>query len=512
MRILYIDIDTLRPDHLGCYGYPRKTSPAIDAIAREGVLVRHCYTPDAPCLPSRTALYSGRFGIQTGVVGHGGTAAQPKIEGPSRDFRDNFDTHGLAQRLQRLGFHTAMVSPFGQRHSAHWFYAGFHEMHNTGGGGMESAEEVMPVVHKWLETNGKNDQWFLHVNIWDPHTPYRAPASLGEPFQNDPIPQWLDDENLIAKHKALVGPHTALDFGGMYDERTDPKWPRHPGKIENRRDMRRVIDGYDTGILYADMQVANIVAQLKRAGVYDETAIVISSDHGENFGELGLYGEHATADEGTCRIPLLIKWPGAAKGAVLEGFHYNLDLGPTLMDLLGGQKSPLWSGKSFAHAVQTGTGRGREEVILSQCAHVCQRSVRFGKWLYVRTYHDGFHLWPDEMLFDMAQNPHEQDNVAAEFPEVVCEGAWRLARWHGEQMHLMSRTAVNVEDPLWKVMSEGGPHHARFARNGQPCGGQGLMGFEKYLERLEKTGRGEGARVLKEKYQSMILSAQAKGL
>lgn len=81
MRILYIDIDSLRPDHLGYYGYHRATSPNIDRLATEGVRFNQIYTPDAPCLPSRTALYSGRFGIQTGVVGHGGTAAQPKVEG-----------------------------------------------------------------------------------------------------------------------------------------------------------------------------------------------------------------------------------------------------------------------------------------------------------------------------------------------------------------------------------------------------------------------------------------------
>ena len=79
---------------------------------------------------------------------------------------------------------------------------------------------------------------------------------------------------------------------------------------------------------------ARVVAILKQAGVYEETAIIISSDHGENFGELGIYAEHGTADNITCRIPMIIKWPGGAKGTVADGLHYNLDWGPTLMDLL----------------------------------------------------------------------------------------------------------------------------------------------------------------------------------
>ncbi|HZG44236.1 MAG TPA: sulfatase, partial [Longimicrobium sp.] len=218
MRILYLDIDSLRPDHLGCYGYHRDTSPHIDRIAREGVRFNQCYAPDAPCLPSRTAFYTGRFGIQTGVVGHGGTAAEPKVEGKLRGFRDRIEGQGLARQLQNLGFHTAMISPFGQRHAAHWFYAGFHEIHNTGAGGMESAEEVWPVVERWLEGNAARDNWYLHLNFWDPHTPYRVPAEYGDPFAQAPLPAWLDDAEILPRHSRKTGPHSSLDIS-MYDDR-----------------------------------------------------------------------------------------------------------------------------------------------------------------------------------------------------------------------------------------------------------------------------------------------------
>ena len=86
MRILYLDLDALNPSHLSCYGYHRQTSPTIDDVAAEGLLCNNVYTCDAPCLPSRTAFYQGRYGIQTGVVGHGGTAADPKRQGRLRGF------------------------------------------------------------------------------------------------------------------------------------------------------------------------------------------------------------------------------------------------------------------------------------------------------------------------------------------------------------------------------------------------------------------------------------------
>ena len=101
MRILYVDIDTLRPDHLGCYGYSRNTSPNIDAIAREAVRFTDYYCSDAPCLPSRAALMTGRFGIHTGCVGHGGINAEMRPEGRDRGMADFNGRYNLPAVLRR---------------------------------------------------------------------------------------------------------------------------------------------------------------------------------------------------------------------------------------------------------------------------------------------------------------------------------------------------------------------------------------------------------------------------
>ncbi len=489
MRILYIDIDALRPDRLGCYGYHRNTSPHIDRIASDGVRFEQCYASDAPCLPSRTALYSGRFGIQTGVVGHGGTAASPKNEGPRRRFCDSFATESLARQLHEAGFHTAMISPFARRHAAWHFLAGFDEVHDTGQRGLESAEDIDPLLFRWLDQHQREDRWFLHVNFWDAHTPYRVPLDYGDPFAKEPLPAHLDDPELIRAHNQLVGPHGSLEIN-MYDDREFSEYPRQPGKITDLASMRRMVDGYDTAIRYVDDRIGRIVKALKAAGVYDDTAIIISADHGENFGELGIYGEHATADKATCRIPMIIKWPGIEGGTVNRGLQYHLDLAPTLMALLNRPASPIWSGRSFLPALEGDEAFGREEVILSQCAHVCQRSVRWDRWLYMRTYHDGFHLFPDEMLFDIAHDPYERTNLTSDHPECVREGAWRLARWHEAQMRGMSG---DQQDPLRTVLSEGGPYHANALQEPQR--------IARYLNFLAQTGRADGAAALRKKHR-----------
>ncbi|MGJ3242136.1 MAG: sulfatase family protein [Opitutales bacterium] len=481
MRILYIDIDSLRPDHLGCYGYHRTTSPHIDALAEDSVRFNQVYASDAPCLPSRTAFYTGQFGIRSGVVGHGGTAADPRIDGISRGFSDVIQRESLPMVLQRAGFHTAQISPFGQRHAARQFFAGFLEIHNTGGGGSESAEAVTPAVMRWLEANAARDDWYLHVNYWDPHTPYRVPMDEGEPFAEEPLPAWLTQE-VLDRHVAMTGPHKPLEFQ-MYDDHEDPRFPRQPGSFRDLEGLRRCIDGYDTGVLYADKHVGQVIQYLRDRGLYEDTAIILSADHGENLGELGIYGEHGTADGITCRVPMIIKWPGVKGGRTDDGLHYQLDLAPTLAALLDQPPSPSWDGQSFARALTDGEEQGREDLVISQCAHVCQRSVRFGPWLYMRTYHDGYHGFPREMLYHLEEDPHEQHDLAADKPEVCREGAARLLTW---QDTALARSTSDT-DPLWTVIREGGPFHARGR-------------LARYLPHLEKTNRRAAADRLRNRY------------
>lgn len=472
MRILLLDLDSTRPDHLGCYGYPRQTSPNIDRIAAQGVRFDNYYTSDAPCFPSRTALMTGRFGIHNGVVGHGGSAADVRHEGVSRDFRDRLASESFPALFRQAGMRTALVSPFGERHSAWTFYAGFNEIYNTGKGGMESAEEVTPVVLDWIDRNAEQDNWMLYVNYWDPHTPYRAPESFGNPFKDDPLPEWITDEVLDA-HMRKVGPHSASEIN-MYDNATSPNYPRHPGDIRSRDDLRRMVDGYDCGVRFMDENIGQLFAMLEKKGVMEELVIIITADHGENMGELGIYGEHGTADQGTCRIPMIIRWPGMQEGIVDKGLHYHLDLPPTIAELLGRQPMPSWDGASYAKVLRSGEEAGREYLVVSQCAHVCQRSVRFGDWLYIRTYHDGYHLFDKEMLYHLGDDPHEQINLAAERPDLCREAVYWLNDWHDRMMASMPYDT----DPLWTVMKEGGPYHAKGS-------------LPRYLERLEQTGRGD---------------------
>lgn len=481
MRVIYFDIDTLRPDHLGCYGYFRNTSPVIDAICSEGVRFDNYYCADAPCLPSRAACLTGRFGFHNGAIGHGGSCADIDKFGMNRWFTDQQLTEGLFYRFRKAGMYTASISTFAERHSSYWYNAGFNELYNVGKGGMESAEEIMPIVENWLNKHKNSDDWMLHINLWDAHTPYRVPVTEGNYFADDPIEEWYD--KVLPAHLQYGGPHGARD-PDMYSDNDPVKWPRLPAYIKDKTTLKQFIDGYDCGIRYIDKQIGRIVALLKEFGIYNDVSFIITSDHGENQGELGIYGEHATADFATCRIPLIVKWKGCQESKACSALHYNVDLLPTLADLFGQENEPWWDGKSFVKSLRDEKeDEGHEYLVLSQCAHVCQRAVRFGDYLYMRTYHDGMHPFPRDMLYCVKEDPHECKNIAKDKPQLVAEAKALYLDWLEKQMCKKK----NHCDPLYTVLDEGGPFHVK--------GNEDV-----FIRRLLETGREDRAHELMHEY------------
>ncbi len=486
MRLLYVDIDTLRPDHLGCYGYPRDTSPNIDALAAEGTQFTNVYASDVPCLPSRTALVTGTFGIRNGVVNHGGVAADLRPEGPDRGFTSRFARLSWPAAFFDLGWHTASFSSFPLRHSAPWWNSGFMQamnlMRNSGG---EMAHEVTPGALEWLRRWGERDNWFLHVHYWDPHTPYNTPLDYGNPFEGDPIPDWITDE-VIAHHRSLPGPHTAQEPWGFTPDEHGPPPARQPWDISSVDDVRTTFDGYDVGIRYADDAVGELLNQLADLGVLDETAVLVSSDHGEAFGELGVYADHQAADEATCRLPAVLRWPGETPpGLVDDGLHYHLDVGATVVELAGAPVPDEWDGESFVAGLAQGRAPSRDHLVLSQGAWACQRGVRWGDRLFLRTFHDGYHAWPDEMVFDVVADPHEQNDLAPTDPVAVAAGGDLLDAWTARNL----ASSFSPVDPMQIVLDEGGPFHTRGR-------------LPDYLERLRVTGRAQWADVLAKSHPS----------
>jgi len=463
MRILYLNVNSLRPAHLGCYGYHRRTSPNIDALAENGLCFANCYVTDSPCIPSQEAFFGCRFGSV------GGSLCDTSLQASGGA------TASIARRLQGAGMKTAIIAPHPGWRAHPNGLDGFCETLAPDGPGLPRSDIVYPIVEQWLRAKSENTDWFLYVNLWDAHTPYDVDLGFGRPFEHSPPPPWLT-QHLIEQQRKSYGHHDAVAPHG-HSSAFD--WPRGSGTIRNLRDWKEWIDGYDTAVLYADSFIGRIVLELCRLGVRDETCIVVSADQGENQGELGVYGDHQTADEYTHHVPLIVQLrrkDNAYKGRVRSGLIYNLDIGATLVDLAGGSLHPSWDGRSLLPVFLGGTEAGRDFLILTHGAWSCQRSVRWRNYILIRTYHTGNKDLPGTMLFDLEADPHETTNLAASRPQVVKEGTGLIDQWVAEHLDKPS-----LQDPLIRIIKSGGPIYARDSEVGR------LADF------LRKSGRAEHA-------------------
>ena len=410
--------------------------------------------PMRPCLPSRAALFSGCLGIRNGVTCHDGPASQMRFAGRGHTYDP--DRPMWMRALQEAGWETACFSGFGQRHLAWWFFAGFTQNFGNGlPGGTESADEVIAKVRPWLRANGAADNWFLHVNYWDVHTPYWPPASYVARMRGQPAPPYPGPDDVAHDAHAYYGPATARDWwhdAGWRNPRRADTVAMPDGNIETYEAYLGFLDGYDAGIAYVDDTVGALLEELDRLGVRDETAIIVGGDHGEAIGELGMYFEHGNCCEGVTRVPLIVNWPGMAGRGTVDALAYQLDLPPTVLDLLGMDVPSGWDGQSLAAAVRgDGVPPGQDHLIL-------------GVWdllLPARGAHAAVPAYPHDpsgtiphaplYLFDMAADPGQTHNLAAEQPDIVAALDHLLLDW----TYRHTTGPAGVRDPFQEQLGAG---------------------------------------------------------
>ena len=316
---------------------------AVCDLTNTTVPTRPASHPGPLCLPD--ALASTTASTITEVQ-----QADMRLLGRERGMRDDRMEHSFFNIFRKAGMHTVSISTFAERHSAFWFNAGFNEMINVGKGGSESSEEVIPHALDWIKRRGHEDQWFMHLHLWDTHTPCRTPEDFQDPFTDSPASDWID-ETIFQNHIEKVGQHSLHELGGFKENPRFRQFPKQRESATTMDELRQVLDGYDGSIRYMDGHIGRLIRLLKDMDIYDDMAIIITSDHGEDLGELGIYSEHGVSDYCVTHIPLLIKWPGMSPGTDSQ-FHYNIDLAPTMCELLGVKPYPWWDGQSFASVLK----------------------------------------------------------------------------------------------------------------------------------------------------------------
>jgi choline-sulfatase len=430
----------MRPNHFGIYGYHRNTTPNMDRIAKEGVRFSRAYCANSPCVPSRASFASGLFGIHSGVVNH--NSANYNFRYLNDSARPMFIRH-----LRNHGYKSATFSSFADRHDAFWFMAGWNEVHtHTLKRGNENADEVVAEVLPWLKEHAKEDDYFLHIQLWDPHRNYTMPNQYPEMFRNEPPPAW-PDKDAIQKHQDNYAPFSAAMLFPLQHKSRCETMPDH---INNVRDFKMFVDSYDGAIRFMDEQLGKIFNTLEEFGIMEETAVIISADHGEGMGEHGIYGDHVCADEAVHHIPMIIKWPGIKQKDVEHNeLVYNVDLIATIVDLLNINVPEKWDGRSFANILRGGEYISRDYLVWEHGFYSAGRSVRTDDWLMMRTYHPGLVPLEPIELYNMKLDPFLTNNVANEHPAEIEKLDQLLQEWLQEQLGLSDL------DPLAAVVEAG---------------------------------------------------------
>lgn len=420
-NIIILAVDTLRADHLGCYGYRRPTSPNIDALAAEGVLAERLFCPAIPTFPSFTTLYTGQHPLTHGIIAHGGNA-QLAREAPH-----------LVPLFLQAGYTTCAVDNLMRERL--WFGRGYEFYIDPGMRRTMSltvtCEELNARAIPWLR-HYRDEPFFLFIHYWDPHAPYVPPRRYQHLFYNGTDPTDPANHSL---DKMWSHPNGAI---------ARDTWLRTAKGVITEADY--VVALYDREIRYLDDGVGQMVAILDELGLAENTLVVLVADHGESMTEHEIFFDHYGLYDYTIRVPFIARWPGHLPGGVrLRSLLQLSDVGPTLLEAAGLPVPETMEGQSFWKLLTYETqAAGHERVISLETTWQAAWSLRTDRFKLILAREPGVNGHPPCELYDLSVDPQETHNIAADHPELTAKLEAELEEWIAERLCALGKE----EDPL----------------------------------------------------------------
>jgi len=473
-NIVLIVLDTLRQDHLGAYGYTRKTSPTIDRIAEEGVVFERAYTTAPWTLPGHASLFTGMH-TTTHEADHGHlhlaaakrTLAEILSESGYRTagFSANpwlSPISGLEQGFERFDYLGSQTTTSGLflnlvKERARNLTTG--NAHRDLG-----ADNVNKHLLRWLEkVRHGGTPFFVFTNLMEVHEPYgTVPEPFFSAFLDHSLPrdigrEWVRETPLFLC-RDCQGPSEGLEAGPTGPpECVDGRWRPSATRLEATKAL------YDAGILYVDYQIRRIYSALESAGILDETILIITSDHGESLGERGDMGHGILLYESVLKIPLIMRYPPIFPQGLRVSQPVSLiDILPTIEDILGLPRSPLSDAVSL---VPDGELAARPERVLAEYfpleEHVWKTMGRRFKCDYHIAGRPGAslrrgplkYIWSstgERELYNLETDPTEEKNLAKELPRVAQELDQELHAWRADLKPEHSSAEGYEMDPATK--------------------------------------------------------------
>jgi arylsulfatase A-like enzyme len=376
--VLFVSIDTLSAQHLSLHGYGRKTSPNLEAFARDAVLFRNCRSNAPWTIPSYMSQLTGLFPrahTMTAPLGEGRLDPTPwetQQMAPSR--------WTLAEFFRAAGYRTAAFVDNPWLTRGFGFRQGFEEfdvraadipLQDPSGG----LRHIAPRVLDWLDSRRKGEPFFLFVQAFDPHAPYHAAAPWKGRFDGD--------GRIDEGWELPVGRQQAFAFGCVPGHIAFELCSTRP--LPERLPVAPIATAYDEKIAEVDETLAQLLAGLKERGVYDELLIVFSADHGESTVNHDLFFNHALLYGDTLHVPFLLKLPGQQHaGRVIDSLVQLVDLYPTLVEVVRPDARRAVHGSSLLPLIRGEERAGR--VAFAEGGMMEQFSVEEDGWKLIVTH------------------------------------------------------------------------------------------------------------------------------
>lgn len=323
-NVVLIVVDTLRRDHVSAYGYPRKTTPHIDAFFKTGEIFKNA-TSSAPCtVPSVLQMLTGVFDWKGSRL-------------------------RLAERLKKQGYATAaFVSQhhFRDRNGPLPSYArGFDrfdiqsDLERIPGKGLSNrtADTISDGAVQWLRRRDTESPFFLWLFYFDPHDPYWPPNG----FKKFPIPvPRMDGDRRAALKAAMQRALKNADAARVRKIRSRPNPHAHFGEVFSPDEAKSLISLYDAEIRFVDFQIQRVFQALEESGQLEDTLVIFTSDHGERLGEHNRWAHCQSLHGYEINVPLMFSKKITQRPAVNQTAASTLDIVPTVLSELGIEYDP----------------------------------------------------------------------------------------------------------------------------------------------------------------------------
>ena len=401
-NIVLIAIDSLRADHMSCYGYDRLTTPHIDRFAQQGTLFENTFSAHIPTTSAYSSMLTGMDVFSTQVVAL-------RHKGPLRP-----EVKTLPEILRDAGYDTTCVGFTGNA-AARGFdrYLDYPSWGSWNEGRSPKAEKLNQVAIPELDRMASGDQpFFLFLRHMDPHAPYLPP----EPFER----MFYHGNECDPENKSMEPVMAFKPFRDFFASWMPP----------GISDKEYVIAQYDGAIAYMDACMQTIFEALQARGILDETIVVLNADHGETLYDHECWFDHHGIYDTTLHVPLIVRYPNkVSAGKRVSGYNRHQDLVPTLLDLAGIKTDIPFDGRSLLPMARGEVASHRSEVYLTECTWMRKHGWRTPEWKLIVALEPDFHFKPPVELYNLIEDPDENNNLADSHPDVVALLQGRMEAW-----------------------------------------------------------------------------------